>query len=264
MQVELKILHGLIGSESHAAALTLAPQAPADFTVSLAELTGEPPNIDRALDDGSASVVLLLSHAAAPAVRAVIRQRGAGTILVTTFETRWPDALPAFFEAYEASDLLLVSDRDLWDCTGRLPDTAVVPSGHHEFARGIYDAVRNAPSPSRPTRLDLSSEVTVFVTTIGAPSYAACRELLRRQDCTFTLDLVEGITPLSVALQQMLDRCRTPYYVQVDEDMLLYPQAVRTLFERMASAPPEVARRPRSPSSSATCMTCTWNAASTG
>jgi hypothetical protein len=83
--------------------------------------------------------------------------------------------------------------------------------------------------------------VTVFVLSIGAPSYAACCELLRRQDCTFTLELVEGITPLSAALQQTLDRCQTPYYVQVDEDMLLYPHAVRTLFEQLSSSPPDVA-----------------------
>ena len=241
MQVELRILHGLLGSESHAAARTLARQAPADFNVSLAELKGELRDVDRALDDGRASLVLLLSHAAAPAVRAAARKCGAATILVTTFHTPWPGGLPAFFEAYEASDALLVSDRDLWDCTGRLPGTSVLPSGHDEPARGIYDAVRTAATPSLSTRMDLSTEVTVFVTTIGAPSYPACRELLRRQDCTFTMHLLEGITPLSAALQQMLDRCRTPYYVQVDEDMLLYPHAVRTLYERMSSSPPDVA-----------------------
>ena len=39
----------------------------------------------------------------------------------------------------------------------------------------------------------------------------------------------------------MLDECTTPYFVQVDEDMLLYPHAVRTLHERMAAAATEVA-----------------------
>jgi hypothetical protein len=87
---------------------------------------------------------------------------------------------------------------------------------------------------------DLSREVTVFVTSIGAPSYHACRRWLEHQDCTFSLACLEGIRPLSAALQAMLDRCRTPYYVQVDEDMLLYPHAVRTLYEHVSSAPEAV------------------------
>jgi hypothetical protein len=39
----------------------------------------------------------------------------------------------------------------------------------------------------------------------------------------------------------MLDRCRTRYFVQVDEDMLLYPNAIRSLYTRIAESPPDVA-----------------------
>lgn len=95
-------------------------------------------------------------------------------------------------------------------------------------------------STSRAT-LDLSREVTVFVLSLGAPSYAACLQRLRAQDCQVTLERIEGVRPLSAALQQMIDRCRTPYFVQVDEDMLLHPHAIRLLHARMAAAPPEVA-----------------------
>src|SRR5262249_19569191 len=42
-----------------------------------------------------------------------------------------------------------------------------------------------------------------------------------------------NIAPMSAALQKILDDCETEFFVQVDEDMLLYPHAVRTLFERM-------------------------------
>jgi len=35
------------------------------------------------------------------------------------------------------------------------------------------------------------------------------------------------------AFQAMLDTCDTPYYVQVDEDMLLHPDAVRRLHASM-------------------------------
>jgi hypothetical protein len=39
----------------------------------------------------------------------------------------------------------------------------------------------------------------------------------------------------------MPDRCQTPFYIQVDEDMLLFPHAVRTLYGLMAAAPEKTA-----------------------
>ena len=96
-----------------------------------------------------------------------------------------------------------------------------------------------APSPRR--RPDLSGDLTVFVTTVGAPSVGACLDHLARQDARFPLEIIERVAPLSAALQQMLDRCTTPYYVQVDEDMLLYPHALRTLHRRMLAAPDRAA-----------------------
>ena len=73
--------------------------------------------------------------------------------------------------------------------------------------------------------------VTVFVTTVGAPSYDACRQHLGAQDCAFRLQVIDRVAPMSAAFQRMLDECPTPFFVQVDEDMLLYPHAVRTLYE---------------------------------
>jgi hypothetical protein len=83
--------------------------------------------------------------------------------------------------------------------------------------------------------MDLRDLVTVFVTTVGYPTFGACLEHLRAQDSRFTLRIIEHVAPMSAAFQRMLDECTTPYYVQVDEDMLLYPPAVRTLYERLAA-----------------------------
>ena len=83
--------------------------------------------------------------------------------------------------------------------------------------------------------MDLRDLVTVFVTTVGYPTFGACLEHLRAQDSRFTLRIIEHVAPMSAAFQRMLDECTTPYYVQVDEDMLLYPHAVRTLYERLAA-----------------------------
>lgn len=89
--------------------------------------------------------------------------------------------------------------------------------------------------------LDLTDQVTVFVTTVGAPSFADCLAHLRAQDCRVRLRVIDHVAPMHVAFQRMLDECRTPYYVQVDEDMLLEPHAVRTLHARIATAAPAVA-----------------------
>ncbi len=108
----------------------------------------------------------------------------------------------------------------LRDILGRLPGTAATPA---------------APA------VDLRGAVTVFVTTVGAPSYAACRDHLAAQDCSFALQVIDHVAPMSAAFQRMLDTCATPFYVQVDEDMLLYPHAVRTLYEQARAAPPTLA-----------------------
>lgn len=95
--------------------------------------------------------------------------------------------------------------------------------------------------PAMDTRPDLRAELTVFVLTVGAPSFPQCLRRLQAQDCRFGLDVIENVAPMSRALQGMLDRCRTRYFVQVDEDMLLYPDAVRTLHARLTASPKEVA-----------------------
>lgn len=86
---------------------------------------------------------------------------------------------------------------------------------------------------------DLSAVVTVYVTTVGARSFGACIEHLHEQDCTFNVEVIDHVAPMTAAFQRMLDGCRTPYYVQVDEDMILFPHAVRTLYERIEAAGPE-------------------------
>jgi hypothetical protein len=97
-------------------------------------------------------------------------------------------------------------------------------------------------APPAPRRLpDLSADVTVYVTTVGADTFPECLDRLCRQDSKFRLEVIDHVAPLSAALQRMLDRCETPNYVQVDEDMLLYPHAVRTLAGWMRDAPADVA-----------------------
>jgi hypothetical protein len=109
------------------------------------------------------------------------------------------------------------------------------------LTRSEVKAGADGSAPGALARADLRDQVTVFVTTVGAPTFEACLAHLRQQDCDFAIEIIDHVAPISAACQRMLEECRTPFYVQVDEDMLLRPHAVRTLYERIAAAEPDVA-----------------------
>lgn len=86
-------------------------------------------------------------------------------------------------------------------------------------------------------RLDEDS-LTVFVVSAGEPVLDECVEALQRQTCRFRLERIADVYPMSAAFQAMPDRCRTPYFVQVDADMVLEPHAVETLHDAIQRSGP--------------------------
>lgn len=82
---------------------------------------------------------------------------------------------------------------------------------------------------------------TVYVLTVDDPAFRACMDALDKQDAPgFERDLIRNISPFNAAAQEMIRRCRTPYFIQVDEDMILYPEAVSRMEQAMTQAPAEV------------------------
>lgn len=112
-------------------------------------------------------------------------------------------------------------------------------SGWKARAEEVFAALGDDAALREPP--DLTEQVTVFVSTVGAACFDACMAHLSRQDCRFRLEVIDRVAPMSAAFQRMLDRCTTPYYVQVDEDMMLYRDAVRRLHDLMAGAPDDTA-----------------------
>lgn len=80
--------------------------------------------------------------------------------------------------------------------------------------------VRNATS---------KEDLTVFVITTGEPTYQKCIRALGEQTVVPKIETIANVTPMNRAFQQMLDRCATKYYIQVDADMILYPHAVQQM-----------------------------------
>ena len=213
------IVYDEAGTALHQLALVLREHVPADFEVSLVSVPARRRRYSGVREGASA-----LLH----------RVAGLG---------RRPSRLGARVRSRPRLDRLI-----------RLARTAVIRAADPIEADGrarrrislegpVSDMVRclrSSPAAVEP-RADLSHAVTVFVFTVGAPSFEACLALLRGQDCTFAVRIVDHVAPLSAATQLMLDECATPYCVQLDEDMLLYPDAIRTLYGAIAGAPDRVA-----------------------
>lgn len=106
-----------------------------------------------------------------------------------------------------------------------------------EKSKAFSELASNAAIKSKIPCIE--NEVTVFVSTIDNVSFSECMKHLAMQDCRFRLEVIENVAPMSAAFQQMIDRCRTPYYVQVDEDMLLKPNAIRALHECVKASEPD-------------------------
>jgi len=74
-------------------------------------------------------------------------------------------------------------------------------------------------------------DITVFLITCGNnPNYHYCLEALKKQTIEFKLDIIKDISPMSKAFQEMLNRCTTKYYIEVDEDMILNSNAIEILY----------------------------------
>jgi hypothetical protein len=82
-------------------------------------------------------------------------------------------------------------------------------------------------------------DITVFVIESGEPSFKQALTAVNAQTYQTQVKIISNVTPMWKAFQQMLDLCETPYFVQVDADMILKPSAIETLatsFEKQDSS----------------------------
>jgi len=81
-----------------------------------------------------------------------------------------------------------------------------------------------------------ASDVTAVVLTTGEATTAAAIEYIRRQEApVFDVIVVRGVYPFHKALNHGASLVTTPYFVQVDADMLLDPDCIGTLRRAMRS-----------------------------
>lgn len=241
----VKVVYDVRSGDAGKQAAALQGSAPADFTVSLAPIRRAAEAVS-ALGPRPAEIIVLLGDfrtISVRRVRAALRQRGWPAKLVVGWSASLPHGLGALQDLYREGDAWMLASRLYWETFGRVPGTRAISPGVDGFSADAFRLFRDVLSgrQRQVRRRNLSKEVTVFVTTVGAPTFEACLERLRLQTCTFTMQVIAHTAPMHVAFQRMLDECRTQFYVQVDEDMLLYPHAVRRLYEVINGAPANVA-----------------------
>jgi hypothetical protein len=80
------------------------------------------------------------------------------------------------------------------------------------------------------------------VTTVGdEENFSGCMAHLRAQTVSRRVEVIDRVAPMSAAFNEMIRRCRTTFYVQVDEDMLLFPHAIEALEAAMNEGPEDLA-----------------------
>ncbi len=125
-----------------------------------------------------------------------------------------------------------------------LPATEGDAPAPNVVSAAVADAVDDAaPNAAVVTASNTAVfDTTAFVTTIGdTANFSDCMDHLRAQNERMAIDVIDRVAPMSAAFQQMHARCRTEFYIQVDEDMILFPHAVQSLRAAIAAAPPNIA-----------------------
>lgn len=87
-----------------------------------------------------------------------------------------------------------------------------------------------------------NKEITIFVISTGEnPNFDDCLKALKRQTVKCKIDIIYGISPMSRAFQEMLNRCQTKYFIQCDEDMILNENAIELMYTRIIESEKNIA-----------------------
>lgn len=84
-------------------------------------------------------------------------------------------------------------------------------------------------------------DTTIYILTVDDPAYPACKAAVdAQQGGPFHVEIIRNVAPFSAAAQRMITDCCTEFFIQVDEDMILNPDAAARMAGMMRRAPAEV------------------------
>src|SRR5262245_1885337 len=128
MRIRARVIYDVDGWAYHNRALALRKYAPADFDVAIAPYPRRA-DIDAALGDEPADVVLLLPAVRAETVRTAMRSRGWQAKLVSAWSYPWPADLAALQRAQEHSDWVVFTNRLSWARAGKPANSSTIWNG---------------------------------------------------------------------------------------------------------------------------------------
>lgn len=106
----------------------------------------------------------------------------------------------------------------------------------------LLESYENLYEMESPKKAVTYPDLTVFIITCGDnPNYPYCLEAIQNQNCTFNIEVIRDVAPMARAFQQMIDKCKTPYYIEIDGDMVLQPKAIETMYRDIKIAPQNTA-----------------------
>jgi GT2 family glycosyltransferase/glycosyltransferase involved in cell wall biosynthesis/Flp pilus assembly protein TadD len=121
-----------------------------------------------------------------------------------------------------------------WLESAEEPDYGVDGLGKQTNAFGFHQSSLRLHPLTQPA-------TTVFVLTVDDPAFPACTAAVEaQQEIAFKLEIIRNVCPFSAAAQKMITDCSTDFFIQVDEDMMLNPDAVASMEAVMQAAPDEV------------------------
>ncbi|HNK47781.1 MAG TPA: glycosyltransferase [Nitrospira sp.] len=157
-----------------------------------------------------------------------------------TFATRIAGNAQHKLRTYHTSERRLVETL-AWIQSGTTPVYGEREAG---AAYMLSSAKTGHAAPSvepRPTQAIGHVDTTIFILTVDDPAYPACKAAVdAQQGGPFHVEIIRNVAPFSAAAQRMIADCRTEFFIQVDEDMILNLDAATKMTDLMRRAPSEV------------------------
>lgn len=83
-------------------------------------------------------------------------------------------------------------------------------------------------------------DLTVFFITFLMTNSKSLLSLRGQSYKDFYVNIIKNVSPMSEAFNEMHRRCLTPYFIQLDEDMILDKTAVERLYNAIKISSPKV------------------------
>lgn len=80
-------------------------------------------------------------------------------------------------------------------------------------------------------------DITIFIVTIQGNQLKYCLDAINNLNTNISVlvNVIMNISPTSVAYNNMITRCKTRYFIQLDEDMELYPNSIEIITNNLSS-----------------------------